>query len=222
MPFCPQCGLTVAEDNNFCPKCGSAISKTPTEPQSSTAGSTLNPVSGEIIVEDRPQPEKQVSSAIPLAEGESILWHRAATRGLIHKEVIMEEAVTNNRCIKYDVEKKQILAQIGIEHRPEAVVMNVHRENQSLGGGVFLTPRILGLGGLDGFGVYGGPRRGTIKVFGDVSIMSQAEVVMTFENIQSPQGLRLLIEALKREKGFAGARNLGRGPRRFRMEQRTS
>lgn len=161
-------------------------------------------------------------SAIPLAEGESILWHRDFTRGLIHKEVIMEEAVTNNRCIKYDVEKKQIVAQIGIEHWPEAVVMNVHRENQSLGGGVFLTPRMFGLGGLGGFGVYGGPRRGTIKVFGDVSIMSQGKVVMTFENMQSPQGLRLLIEALKREKGFVGPRNLGRGPRRFGVQQSPS
>jgi hypothetical protein len=118
---------------------------------------------------------------------------------LIHKEVIVEEAVTNKRCVKYDVQTEQIIAQIGIHYLPQIVVMNVRRINDSLGRGVFLTPRMFGLPGLGGFGVYGGPRRGYLKVFGDVSIMREGKVVITFENVKDPQGVRQLIEALKRE-----------------------
>ena len=111
----------------------------------------------------------------------------------------MEEAVTNKRCVKYDVQTEQIIAQIGIHYLPQIVVMNVRRINDSLGRGVFLTPRMFGLPGLGGLGVYGGPRRGYLKVFGDVSIMREGKVVITFENVKDPQGVRQLIEALKRE-----------------------
>jgi hypothetical protein len=147
---------------------------------------------------------KQVNSAIALVDGETILWHRESTRGLIHKEVTTEEAVTNKRALKFDVENKRVVAQIGINHWPEVVVMNVHRVNDSMGGGVFLTPRMFGLPSLGGFGVYGGPRRGNLKVFGDVSFMNEGKVVLTFENVKDPQGVRQLVEALKREQGFRG------------------
>jgi hypothetical protein len=81
---------------------------------------------------------------------------------------------------------------------PEVVIMNMHRINDSLGGGIFLTPRMLGLPWLP-FGAYGGPRRGKLKIFGDVSLMVNGNVVMTFENVKDPQGVRQLIQALKRE-----------------------
>jgi hypothetical protein len=145
--------------------------------------------------ESRPQ----ITSEIPLTEGETILWHRDSKQGLIHKEVTLEEAVTNKRCLKYNVQNKQIVAQVGIENMPEVVIMNVHRVNDSLGGGIFLTPRMLGLPGLP-IGLYGGPRRGNLKISGDVSLMVNGNVVMTFENVSSPQGLRQLIQALKRER----------------------
>jgi hypothetical protein len=132
------------------------------------------------------------------------LWHKEITRGLVHKEVVMEEAVTNKRCMKYNTESKQVVAQVGIGHWPEVVIMNVHRVNDSLGGGVFLTPRMFGLPGLGGFGVYGGPRRGTLKIFGDISFLSEGKVIMTFENVKDPQGVKQLVEALKRQEGFQG------------------
>jgi len=159
--------------------------------------------------------DQQVSSSIPLTDGERILWHKETTHGLLHKEVTVEEAVTNKRCLKYDAQSKNIVAQIGITHWPEVVIMNVHRVNDSLGGGVFLTPRMLGLPALP-FGVYGGPRRGNLKVFGDVSFLSDGKVIMTFENVKDPQGVRQLVEALKRQQGF-------RGPGRMRpwMGQRS-
>jgi len=129
----------------------------------------------------------------------------------------MEEAVTNKRCLKYDIEKRQVVAQIGISQSPDVVVMNVHRVNNSLGGGVFLTPRIFGLPG--GLGLYGGPRRGNIKIFGNVSFMKEGKVILTFENIQAPQGLRFLVETLKREQGFGGPRSPGPWRRqRFRPQ----
>jgi len=138
----------------------------------------------------------QLTSTIPMAEGERILWHRDSTHGLIRKEVTFEEAVTNKRCMRYDVPNKRIVAQVGIESMPQVVIMNVHRVNDSLGGGIFLTPRMLGLPGLP-VGLYGGPRRGNLKIFGDVSLMVNGNIVMTFENIKDPQGVRQLIQALK-------------------------
>ena len=139
------------------------------------------------------------------------MWHKETTKGLIHKDVTVEEAVTNQRCVKFDVASNSVVAQIGIKHWPEVVVMNLHRVNDSLGGGVFLTPRMFGLPGLGGFGVYGGPRRGNLKVFGDVSFLSEGKVIMTFENVKDPPGVRQLVEALKRQEGFQGM-----GPGRMR------
>jgi hypothetical protein len=159
---------------------------------------TVNPNN---IIAEQPVSESkpQITSQIPLTEGETILWHRDSKHGLIRKELTVEEAVTNKRCLKYDVQNRRIVAQVGIENMPEVVIMNVHRVNDSLGGGIFLTPRMLGLPALP-FGLYGGPRRGNIKISGDVSLMVKGNVVMTFENVNSPQGLRQLIQALKRER----------------------
>jgi hypothetical protein len=159
---------------------------------------TVNPNN---IIAEQPVSESkpQITSQIPLSEGETILWHRDSKHGVIHKEVAVEEAVTNKRCLKYDVQNRRIVAQVGTENMPEVVIMNVHRVNDSLGGGIFLTPRMLGLPALP-FGLYGGPRRGNIKISGDVCLMVKGNVVMTFENVSSPQGLKQLIQALKRER----------------------
>ena len=170
--------------------------------------SSMNgPPTDDIIAENSPETNQQVNSRIPLAPDESILWHKESSRGLIHKEVMVEEAVTNKRCLKYDVQTRQVVAQIGINHLPQVIIMNIRRINDSLGGGVFLTPRMFGLPGLGGFGVYGGPRRGNLKMFGDVSIMNEGKVVMTFENVKDPQGVRQLIEALKRDSLRFNRRN---------------
>jgi hypothetical protein len=129
----------------------------------------------------------------------------------------MEEAVTNRRCLKYDVKSKQVIAQVGLSNAPEVVVMNVHRVNDSLGGGVFLTPRMFGLPGLGGIGVYGGPRRGYLNVFGDVSFIYQGKTVLTLENVKDPQGVRQLVMAMERQLGVApwrvGGPRLGTGMR---------
>ena len=217
MVYCWQCGALLPENDNVCAKCGGRVNKA-----SSNLGTApdifTNP--DEVIAENKPEGIQQVSSMIPLIEGETILWHREITKGLIHKEVVMEEAVTNKRCLKYHVENRRMVAQLGLSHRPDVVVVNVHRVNDSVGGSVFLTRRILGIRGLGSLGVYGGPRRGNIKVFGDVSFMNEGKVVTTFENVQTPQGLRMLIESLKREYGFAGPRNLKPGLGRRLDKQR--
>ena len=199
--FCSQCGSPISPEQSVCPKCGFQIQ-------------TVNP--NQIIVEgQKPETKPQVASSIPLVEGENILWHRDSTRGIIHKEVRLEEAVTNKRCLKYDVQNRQTLAQVGIENMPEVVIMNVRRVSDSLGGGVFLTPRMLGLPGLP-FGLYGGPRRGKLKISGDISLMVNGNIVMTFENVNDPQGVRQLIQALKRaHMGTGGMRPRSRMERQF-------
>jgi RNA polymerase subunit RPABC4/transcription elongation factor Spt4 len=199
MAYCANCGSVIPEGTNSCPSCGKGTAL------QSAALSTYA-----IVPEPAVEEVKRVNSVIPLAEGETILWHRESTQGLIHKEVTMEEAVTNRRCLKYDVKNKQVTAQIGLNNGPEIVVMNLHRINDSLGGGIFLTPRMFGLPGLGGFGVYGGPRRGNLKVFGDISFMYQSKVVLTFENVKDPQGVRQLVMALERELGSAAPWRAGR------------
>jgi hypothetical protein len=118
--FCSQCGSPIPASESMCPKCGASTQ-------------AVNPneiISEQTNVENKPQ----ITSTIPLTEGETILWHRDSTHGLIHKEVTAEEAVTNKRCLKYDVTDKRVVAQVGIENMPEVVTMNVHRVNDSLGG----------------------------------------------------------------------------------------
>jgi hypothetical protein len=196
--FCSNCGTELLPEAQTCPRCGAVIARAPHTPLGL-------PQNADQIIAENPSPElQQVQSSIPLNEGERILWHKETTRGLVRKEVVMEEAVTNKRCLKYNTETKQVVAQIGITHWPEVVIMNVHRVNDSLGGGVFLTPRMFGLPGLGGFGVYGGPRRGLLKVFGDISFLSEGKVIMTFENVKDPRGVKQLVEALKRQEGFRG------------------
>lgn len=198
--FCSNCGTELPPEAQTCPRCDAVIARAPHTPLGM-------PQNADKIIAENPSPElQQVQSSIPLNEGERILWHKETTRGLVHKEVGMEEAVTNKRCLKYNTESKQVIAQIGIAHWPELVIMNVHRINDSLGGGVFLTPRMFGLPGLGGFGVYGGPRRGLLKVFGDIPFLSEGKVIMTFENVKDPQGVKQLVEALKRQEGFRGPR----------------
>ena len=194
--FCSNCGTQLETGAQVCPRCGVTTRANPVP-----LGSSQDP--NAIISENLQAATNQITSLIPLTDGERILWHKETTHGLVHKEVTMEEAVTNKRCLKYDAQTKNIVAQIGITHWPEVVIMNVHRVNDSLGGGVFLTPRMFGLPGLP-FGVYGGPRRGNLKVFGDVSFLVEGKVVMTFENVKDPQGVRQLVEALKRQQGFQG------------------
>ncbi|HXZ90809.1 MAG TPA: zinc ribbon domain-containing protein [Candidatus Dormibacteraeota bacterium] len=195
--FCSNCRTELQTGAQVCPSCGLTTRTNP-----APLGAPQDP---NAIISENPQADVQpVTSLIPLTDGERILWHKEITHGLVHKEVIMEEAVTNKRCLKYDAQSKNFVAQIGITHYPEVVIMNVHRVNVSLGGGVFLTPRMFGLPGLGGFGLYGGPRRGNLKIFGDVSFLSDGKVVMTFENVKDPQGVRQLVEALKRQQGFRG------------------
>ena len=196
--FCSNCGTELQPNSQLCPNCGASIPRAALIP----VGNTQNP--DEIIAENLSAKVPEVQSLIPLNEGERILWHKETTHSLIHKDVVLEEAITNRRCMKFDPVNKTITAQIGITHWPEVVIMNLHRVNDSLGGGVFLTPRMFGLPGLGGLGVYGGPRRGVMKVFGDVSFLSEGKVIMTFENVKDPQGVKQLVEALKRQEGFQG------------------
>lgn len=203
--FCSQCGSPIPAGQSGCTKCG--VSRQIVNPKDIIAEQSN--------VESKPQ----VTSNIPLTEGETILWNRDSTHGVIHKEVTFEEAVTNKRCLKYDVPNRRVVAQVGIENMPEVVIMNVHRVNDSLGGGIFLTPRMLGLPRLP-LGLYGGPRRGNLKIFGDVSLMVKGNIVMTLEDVKDPQGLRQLIQALKRAHlGPTGrmwaAQRMGRPLQRF-------
>jgi hypothetical protein len=150
----------------------------------------------------------KVDSKIPLLQNENILWHRDFSHGILHRTVMVEEAITNLRCMKYDVAQGKLLAQVYMSSFPELVIMNSRRVSNSLGGGVFITPRLFGVRGLGGLGAYGGPRRGSSKAFGDLSVIDGGKIVMTLAGVEDPQGIRQLVEALKRELGGGrGARS---------------
>ena len=100
--FCSQCGSPIPAGQSVCAKCGAS-------------SQTVNP--NEIIAEQTKVENKpQIMSNIPLTEGETILWHRDSTHGVIHKEVTLEEAVTNKRCLMYDVPNRRVVPQVGIEN----------------------------------------------------------------------------------------------------------
>lgn len=208
--YCSNCGTQLTVGMATCPRCGLKANPNP-------QGSLHDPNS---IISEKPHAgAPQIISSIPLVDGENILWHNETMHGLLHKVVVTEEAVTNKRCLKCDTQSRSIVAQIGITRWPEVVIMNIHRVNDSLGGGVFLTPRMLRLPRLP-FGLYGGPRRGNLKIFGDVSFLSEGQIIMTFENVKDPQGVKQLVEALKRQEGFrAPGRVRPRAGPRFRRPQ---
>src|SRR5208282_1694028 len=114
MVYCSSCGTQATNDELICRKCGTRILRVPENKLSTD----------DIITENPSDTIQQVSSKIPLASDEHILWHKESSRGLIHKEVMVEEAITNKRCLKYDVPAGQIIAQIGFNHLPQIVVIN--------------------------------------------------------------------------------------------------
>lgn len=130
---------------------------------------------------------------VPIGQvpGERVLWQRNLTRGIIHKQVIIEERITNVRIIRYNVETHTLLSQIGWKLKPDVFVANLRRSSQSLGSGLYSE------------GVYAGSRTGTSRTIGDVIIMNNGVINTKLSGVADPQGVEQLINTLKRESAAA-------------------
>jgi len=133
-----------------------------------------------------------------LMREERALWVRDQTRGMINRQTIGKEVITNLRCFTYDMENGRILN--GIAYLPDGVrsprsfdvvVMNRRRDSSSYGGGTFVAE--------SGVGVYTGSRQGVSSSIGDVWLVDNGRVVVTFRNVRDPNGIKSLIQAVSRE-----------------------
>jgi hypothetical protein len=127
---------------------------------------------------------------------ERVLWHRDIRRGIIHKEVIIEERITNMRIFRYNVETHTLLSQITLKSNPDVIVANSRRRSQSSGGGLY------------GGGTFVSSRVGTSRSFGDVVIMKDGVINTKLSNVADPQGVKQLINTLKREVAAAQKQTL--------------
>jgi len=117
---------------------------------------------------------------------ERILWSRDIKRGIIHKQVTVQERITNKRIFQYDVGTHKF-SQISMGGSFDVVISNPHRDSQSYGGGMY------------GGGVYTGSRSGTSRTIGCVDVMKDGVRYIRFINVADPQGLKQLINTVRHE-----------------------
>jgi hypothetical protein len=130
---------------------------------------------------------------VPIGQiaGEKVLWKRDIKRGIIHKEVTVEERITNIRIFQYNVETQKLMSLIPLKMLPDVVIQNSRRSSQSTGSGVY------------SYGVYTGSRSGTSRTIGDVVIMKNGVIYTRLRNVVDPQGVKQLINRLKKEVAAA-------------------
>jgi hypothetical protein len=116
-----------------------------------------------------------------------VLWKRDLKRGIIHREVVVEERITNVRIFQYNVETQKLVSLIPLKIQPDVIVENSRRSSQSTGSGMY------------SYGVYTGSRTGTSRTIGDVVIMKDGVIYTRLRNVPDPQGVKQLINTLKRE-----------------------
>ena len=140
---------------------------------------------------------------VPIGQipGERVLWHRDIKRGIIHRHVVIAERITNLRILRYNVETQQLLSQISLKSNPDVLVANSRRSTQSYGTGVY------------GGGTLMGSRTGTSRTIGDVVIMKNGVINTKLTSVADPQGVKQLINTLKREVATAQKQDMLRqGP----------
>jgi len=117
---------------------------------------------------------------------ERILWSRDIKRGIIHKQVTVQERITNKRIFQYDVGTHKF-SQISMAGNFDVVISNPHRDSQSYGGGMY------------GGGVYTGSRSGTSRTIGCLDVLKDGVRYIRFSKVSDPQGLKQLINTVKHE-----------------------
>jgi len=142
------------------------------------------------------------ASFVPVGQipGETVLWRRDITRGTLRKRIIVQEWITNVRIFRYDIEGQRLLSQIALKSMPDVLVENTRRRSQSYGSGLYSE------------GVYTSSRSGTSHEIGDVLIMKDGVISTKLSSVVDPQGLKRLIDTVKREVTTPQGTSVGTSP----------
>lgn len=117
--------------------------------------------------------------------GESVLWKRSFSKGLMHRHLTFTEVVTNIRAMCIDDENVKLVGYIPLKIA-EVFVDKEHREYSGVHTGV------------EARGMYGGTSSGTSATYGNVNFMSNGRIILTFFNVKDPNGLKSLINTSKK------------------------
>jgi hypothetical protein len=117
--------------------------------------------------------------------GESILWKRSFSKGIINRHLTFTEVVTNIRAVCIDDERLAVVRYASI--RASDVSVESERREYS---GVH--------SGYGRYGTYGGTSFGQSSTYGNLSFLENGRVVLTLYNVKDPHGLKDLIMASKK------------------------
>jgi hypothetical protein len=197
--FCSACGKelgTVAHivnDELLCEDCYSKLDQeNQTQNHTVVIGSDANeqrqtatqPVQATAQLELPPSDENALLARV-LPAGESVLWKRSFSKGIVHRHLTFTEVVTNMRAMCIDDENVKLAGYIPLK-MAEVFVDKEHREYSGVHTGV------------EARGMYGGTSSGTSVTYGNVNFMSNGRIFLTFFNVRDPNGLKNLINASKK------------------------
>ena len=129
--------------------------------------------------------EENAFLAKVIPAGESVLWKRSFSKGLVHRHLTFTEVVTNQRAMCIDDETVKLVGYIPLKIA-QVFVDKEHREYSGVHTGVETR------------GMYGGTSSGTSATYGNVNFMSNGRIFLTFFNVRDPNGLKSLINASKK------------------------
>jgi len=134
----------------------------------------------------------QETKSKDFTEGEELLWFHRVTKGVLKKQLIQLWAITNKRAFLRDYEKATLVA-IPL-NSCEVVVMNQHRRSTGTRVGTFG-------GAYRGYfgGVSSGMSWGESKSYGDLCFMQGGRMILRFEQISDPQGIKQLVKAIQKQ-----------------------
>jgi len=133
---------------------------------------------------DLPPAEEHDLLAKFLIPGESVLWKRSFSKGIIRRHLTYTEVVTNLRAVCID-DERLILVRYAQVRQCEVSVENERR----IYSGVHT--------GYSHSGVYGGISSGQSEMFGNVNFIQDGRIVLTLYNVNDPNGLKELVLAAK-------------------------
>jgi len=125
--------------------------------------------------------------------GETVLWkHHITQNSFFSKQLIQTWIISNFRVIKVD-EKIHKAIQLPLKYI-EALVINRRRDSQSRG-------TTVGAGVMSGIatGMAFSQRRGTSVTVGDLVFMFNGQVLISFDGISDPEGVRRLVYMIKKQ-----------------------
>ena len=122
--------------------------------------------------------------------GEQLCWRYDITKGLFRKQTTSQYFVTDYRCFILDTQANTVDSSVMMGHFDDVVVMNSQRISSSIGNGFYF--------GAYGSGRITGTRTGSSSTFGDVCLIKDGKIVLVFNSIQDPHGVKRLIQVLNK------------------------